>query len=582
MSAQTIPTRQLAAILAADVVGFSSMMEDDETGTLARLNHLFAEVTGPAIASCGGRVFKTMGDGFLAEFPAAIDAVSCALTIQDAVSGRLSKNALFKLRVGVHIGEVVRQEDGDVFGETVNITARLESLAENGGICISGSAYDQLHVDLQTRFHSHGPQTLKNIRKTITVYGTAGIRVAFEKRSDLADKPSLIVLPFRDIGENSPDDYFADGVVEDLITRLVSYKWLYVLGRNSTFSVQSKFASAEAKANFGVRYVLEGSIRRSQDRMRLTTQLLEARTGRNIWGKRFDGNLSDVFALQDEITSGIVATIEPALRRSEMHRLRRKATTDFTAYDLYLQGLEHFYRNDNLSIHSARTCFERAVAQDKGYAEAWAMIANCASRSALDGWADDIDQSVSQACSAAATAVQLDEGNGVVLAWASWVLALMAGKVDEARDLADRAMDLVPNSATALGLVSWVYLWSGEFEQTLTTLAKAVKLDPLDPRRAYMRGATAFTYFFQKKYTESIAISSQLADELPAYKPAQRVLAASYAVTGDLDRAKKVMSGLLNQDPSLRLTTVKRFCMFREPWMRERYLSALRASGIPE
>ncbi len=448
-----------------------------------------------------------MGDGFLAEFPVATDAVECAFRIQDLSNDRRSRGDPLRLRIGVHVGNVLQQADGDLFGDTVNISARLEALAETGSICISGAVYDHLNAHLQKHFQSYGPQALKNIRKTITIYGTLGVRLSPVVSSYLSEKPSLLVLPFRDIGESAAESYFADGVVEDLITHLVSYKWLYVLGRNSTFSIQSQSRIAEVNAHIGVRYVLKGSVRRFGSQIRLTAQLMEAKTARSIWGKTFDGSLSDIFALQDEITTGIVSTIEPAIRHSEMTRLRKKNTTDFDAYDLYLHGLKHFYRNDRPSIDAARGFFEQAITRDRDYAEAWAMSANCASRAALDGWTDHVDLAASQACEAASIAVRLDEGNGIVLAWASWVLALMGGHLDESKDLADRAIHLVPNSATALGLVSWVYLWNADFEKTLATLAKAAKLDPLDPRRAYMRGATAFTYFFQERYADAIAIS---------------------------------------------------------------------------
>ena len=342
-------TRRLAAILAADVVGFSSLMGQDEEGTLARIKSLRREVIEPKVKEHHGRVFKTTGDGLLVEFSSPVEAVRCAVGVQEALAAQAAQepSQALQLRIGINLGDIMIEEDGDVYGDGVNIAARLEQLAEPGGISISGKVYEEVRDKLPYSFEDQGEQQVKNIARPVRVYSlraapTGTGRLQQRSALPLPDRPSLAVLPFTNMSGDPEQEYFADGVVEEIITALSRVRWFFVIARNSSFTYKGRSVDIrQVGRELGVRYVLEGSIRKAGNRVRITGQLIEAASGRHVWADRFDGELADIFDLQDRITESVVGAIEPSLRRAEIERASAKPTDDLDAYDLYLQALAH-------------------------------------------------------------------------------------------------------------------------------------------------------------------------------------------------------------------------------------------------
>jgi TolB-like protein len=373
--------RRLTAILAGDVVGYSRLMGADEEGTLSRLNAHRREFLEPKIADHRGRIVKRTGDGILIEFASAVDAARCAVEIQHGMIERnapVPQDKRIELRIGIHVGDVII-EDGDIFGDGVNIAARLEGIAQPGGICISDDAYRQVRGKLDANFQDAGEQELKNIARPVRVYQLQPSGGATEAPAlALPDKPSIAVLPFQNLSGDPEQEYFADGMVEDIISGLSRIKWLFVIARNSTFTYKGRPVDVkQVGRELGVRYVLEGSVRKVADRVRITGQLIDAATGAHVWGERYDRRLEDIFALQDEITLNVVGAIEPSLRDAEIERVKRKRPDSLDAYDLVLRALPHVYVAMPEEATKAVPPLEKALALEPSYAGAHGLLAWC-------------------------------------------------------------------------------------------------------------------------------------------------------------------------------------------------------------
>src|SRR5262245_33784209 len=374
--------RRLAAIFASDIVGYSRLMGADEEGTLARLNTHRREFLEPKIAEHRGRIVKRTGDGILIEFASAVDAVRCAVEIQN---GMIERNApepqdkRIEVRIGIHVGDIII-EDNDIFGDGVNIAARLEGMAQSGGICVSDDAYRQVRGRLEANFQDVGEQELKNIARPVRVYQfhPSGIALATTPTFSLPDRPSVAVLPFQNLSGDPEQEYFADGMVEDIITGLSRIKWLFVIARNSTFTYKGRpIDIKQVGRELGVRYVLEGSVRKAADRVRITGQLIDATTGTHVWAERYDRRLEDIFALQDEITLSVVGAIEPSLRDAEIERVKRKRPDSLDAYDLVLRAIPHVYVAMPEEAAKALPILEKALALEPSYAGAHGLLAWC-------------------------------------------------------------------------------------------------------------------------------------------------------------------------------------------------------------
>ena len=386
-------TRKLAAILVSDVVGYSRLTGADEDRILARLRTLRSDLIDPTVAVHHGRIVKRTGDGAIIEFRSVVDAVRCAIEVQNGLVERnagVPEDRRIEFRVGIHVGDVVEESDGDLMGDGVNIAARLESVCDPGGVCLSGAAYEQVRDRLKEPFIDLGEKTLKNIARPIRAYAVMWDRQTAKLKSggvetppklSLPEKPSIAVLPFQNMSGDREQDYFADGMVEDIVTGLSRIKWLFVIARNSSFVYKGKAVDVrQVGRELGVRYILEGGVRKSGNRLRVTAQLVEAETGAHLWANRYDGDMEDVFNFQDRITDSVVGIVEPSVQRSEIERARRKRPDSLSAYDLYLRALPYMATSMPDDAAIATKFLEEALTLDPDYVAAHALIAWCHER----------------------------------------------------------------------------------------------------------------------------------------------------------------------------------------------------------
>jgi adenylate cyclase len=476
--------RRLVGIFAADVADYSRLMEADEVGTMRSLV-AHRGIMDRLIAEHGGRIANTAGDSVLAEFPSAVDAVQCAVEVQQRLASELS-NAKLQFRVGVHVGDIMVRE-GDLLGDGVNIAARLQAIAEPGGICISGTAHDYVRKATPFTFQELGPQRVKNIEEPVRAYAlrvTSPAPVTGERTKPLSlpDKPSIAVLAFTNMSGDPEQEYFADGVVEDIIIGLSRVRWIFVIARNSSFAYKGKVVDIrQIGRELGVRYVLEGSIRRAGNRVRITGQLVDAENGRHIWADKFDGDLADIFELQDRITESVVGAIEPSLRLAEISRSQAKPTENLNAYDLYLRALPSIYAFNEASFGQAENFLKEAVRQDPNYSDALTALADCVGRMTLNGWINDTQQGYTLACDYARKAIAADPENGLALATGAWAFSVFEGNFDQALDLANRAVRMFPNSAQVHSRIAWAFIYSGNSQKGIEQLHEAQRLSPVDP-----------------------------------------------------------------------------------------------------
>jgi adenylate cyclase len=580
-------TRRLAAILAADVAGYSRLMGADEEGTLERLKALRRELIEAKIAEHRGRIVKTTGDGMLLEFASVVDAVRCAVEVQQAMVGReidVAAEQRIRFRIGINLGDVIVDGD-DIHGDGVNVAARLEGLAEPGTVCVSAAAWEQVRGKVTFVAEDLGEQRLKNIEQPQRVFrvGTSASASTetIAKPPPLPDKPSIAVLPFTNMSGDPEQDYFADGVVEDIITGLSRARWLFVIARNSSFTYKGRAVDIrQVGRELRVRYVLEGSIRRAGNRIRITGQLIEAETGKHIWADRYDRDFKDIFALQDELTDTVVSVLEPTLRRVEIHRAMRRRPDNLDAYDLFLRALPEIYNGDAASIRRAQVLLERALSHDPTYSDAWTMLADCYNRLYNSGWITDFSQTESDMIQAATKAINSDPGNGSAFATASWVFATV-GRHPNAIEFGRRAVELHPNSAHVRSSCGWGFLCSGEFALALQQFEAAHPLSPLDPRSFITFSGTAAVYCFQQQFEQSVYWAEKALGQMPLHLPSMRFLAASLSHLGKLEEAKLVVSRILLTDA---VSSLSRFSRrrWRHEWMYDLVVAGLRQAGYPE
>jgi adenylate cyclase len=577
--------RRLAAILAADVVGASGRMEADETRTLCAIRTTMSEIIEPAASRHRGRIVKTMGDGALLEFASPVEAVLCAVEAQARIAEwaeHQPEEDGIQLRMGINLGDVVITEDGDILGDSVNVAARLESIADPGGVCVSGKVFDELQGKLDLSFEDRGEQNLKNIARPVRVYalrGTTSIRTPGPKFS-VPNKPFIAVLPFTNLSGDPEQEYFADGITEDLIAALSRCRWLFVIARNSVFTLKGRAVDIkQVSRQLGVRYVLEGSVRKAGNRVRITAQLVEAVTGTDIWAGRFDRNLMDIFALQDEITESVVSAIEPSLQAAEIERARAKATNNLEAYDLYLRALPEFYAFTEQGFRRAEALLGQAVERDPGYAEAWGALADCRGRLMVGGWTEDWDADAAQSREAALQAVQCDPDNGVVLSVAAWSLSSLSGVLDQAITFCERALYLQPNSSNVLTNCGWVLVYNDECERALACLEKARRLNPLDPRGYITLNAIGAVHFMGSRFKEAEQFTRRALEMNPNHPISRRYLTAALAQMGRLAEAAEVGRVLQSTRWEAMRTHLNRTC-YRNPEKRELLFDGLRKAGV--
>jgi len=574
--------RRLTTILAADVVGYSALMERAEEATYADVGRLKREVIEPRLVQYHGRLIKTTGDGMLAEFASPIAAVRCAVEIQDHLS---SMPDALELRIGLNLGDVIVQEDGDVYGEGINMAARLEGMADPGGILISSKVHGEVEGKLDFSFEDRGERQLKNISKPVRAYAVLRTHSSAPvtnrgKPLSLPDKPSIAVLPFQNMSGDPEQEYFADGIVEDIITALSRFKSLFVIARNSSFTYKTRLVDTkQVGRELGVRYVLEGSVRKVAGRVRITGQLIEASTGVHLWADKFDGELRDIFDLQDDVTSSVVATIAPAIERAETARSKRKPTDRLDSHDLFLRGMAASYRGR--TAFKALEFFHEAIELDEEFAAAYAMVAYVALVEQAVSGSPLSEQRREQAVRFAERAARLGHDDAFVLARSAHVLAYLGRKYDRAALLVEQAITLNTNFATAWHSRGWVAVVSDLPERAIKSFQQMTRLSPLDPLIVGALYGSAFAYFLASRYEEGLEAATR------AVQMAANVLSLAAVVVNAISLGRRVDAAdaaahLLNVDPTFRIGHVDYVFPMRSVDSRARIARALREAGLPE
>jgi len=581
-------TRRLAAILAADVVGFSKLMGQDEEGTLARIRALRRDVIEPKVQEHHGRLVKTTGDGFLVDFASPVEAVRCAVGMQAALTsaeGTHGRPEALQMRIGINLGDIIVEPDGDIYGDGVNVAARLEQVADAGGICVSGKIYEEVRDKVAAFFQDRGEQQVKNIARPVRVYALAppgAARSEASKSLPLPDKPSIAVLPFTNMSGDAEQEYFADGVIEDIITALSRFRWLFVIARNSSFTYKGRAVDIKRVGReLGVRYVLKGSIRKSGNRLRIAAQLIEASAGGHLWADRFEGPLDDIFALQDQVTAGVLSAISPKLEQAEIERANRKPTEDLQAYDYYLRGIASFRRSGQDACDEALSLFRTAFGLDPSFASAYGMAAGCYSVRKAFSRADH-KRDLAETVWLVRQVEEVGRDDAVASAAAGYALAYVVGDAEGGAAMLDRALALNPNHAIAWLFSGWAFIWRGNTEEAIERLMHAMRLSPLDPSLSHAFAGVAHAHFHAGRYEEAIAWGEKARRERSDNVAAARIIAAANALAGKMGQAQIAMRRVGELAPALRVSNL---CETLGPYAPDRYAryeQALRLAGLPE
>jgi adenylate cyclase len=569
--------RRLAAILAADVAGYSRLIGADEGGTLKRLRALRRELLDPKIAEHRGRLVKTTGDGLLVEFGSVVDALRCAVDVQREMTGRntgVPPDNRIEFRIGINVGDIV-VEDGDIFGDGVNVAARLEALAEPGGICVSARVQEDAAGKLDLSFEDIGEQQLKNISRPVRAYRVVtSARPAITRHGadpPLPDKPSIAVLPFQNMSGDPEQEYFADGMVEEIITALSRIRWLFVIARNSSFTYKGQAIDVkQVGRELGVRYVLEGSVRKAGGRVRITAQLIDAASGAHLWADRFDGSLEDVFDLQDQVATSVAGVIEPALQAAETARLANRPTADLNAYDLYLRAYAMVWSSSR-QIPEALQLMERAIARDPHYGPALAWAAFCCYRLLQDCRSEDPHAHRLKGMDFARRALAAAGDDPSVLANAAQTLAYFGEDIGAMMALIDRALAFNPSYARGWHISGVLRLWAGQPDIAIEHFEAALRLSPC-ARVGNSLAAMGHAHFFARRFDEAIPKLLLSIQEDPSVPPPYRYLAACYAHMGRLDEAREIIAQLR----AITSVVAPDASYFRNAEQRELYLSGLR------
>jgi TolB-like protein len=530
----------------------------------------------------------------LVEFASAVDAARCAVEVQRGMADEnteIPQTKRIEFRIGIHLGDIII-DDNDIFGDGVNIAARLESIAVPGGISISRAVHDQVRDRINVCFDDQGEIAPKNIARPVQVFAISGAKeskttVAPESKPALAlpDKPSIAVLPFTNMSGDPEQDYFADGMVEEIITALSHFRQLFVIARNSSFTYKGRAVDVkQIGRELGVRYVLEGSVRKAANRVRITGQLVDTGTGAHLWADRFDGGLGDIFDLQDQVTESVVGAIAPAVEKAEIERAKRKPTDSLDAYALYLHGLDRFYQGvaSRQANDEALRLFNSAIELDPDFASAYGRAALCYVWAKTNGWISGTPNEIAEVTRLAQRAVELGKDDAIALAVSGYALAFVVRDLGVGAALIDRALVLNSNSAEAWNFGGWVKNFLGEPEPALERFARAMRLSPLDPRLTAMRSGTAYAHFLLGRYDEAASWAAMALQDNPDFQSGLRIAAAINAMAGRPEQAHKAVARLRQLNPALRVSTLKDLV---GPWRAEdlsRYEEALRRAGLPE
>jgi adenylate cyclase len=581
--------RRLAAILAADVAGYSRLMGADELGTLTSLRTVRRDRVDPAIAAHNGRIVKTTGDGMLVEFASAVDAVTCAMAVQDQMAEHTGDLGI-KFRIGINIGDIII-EGSDIFGDGVNVAARIENECEPGHVFLSDDAYRQVRGKTAFAFDDLGERSLKNIDPPVRIYSVRS--VAFSKVVDvgqamelkkallLPDKPSIAVLPFSNMSGDPDQEYFADGIVEDILTALSQFKSLFVIARNSSFTYKGRAVDIkQVGRELGVRYVLEGSVRKAGGRMRITGQLIDAVTGSHLWADKIDGALEDVFDLQDEVTTRVVGAIEPSVTRAEISRAQVKSTSSLDAYDLYLKALAAHYSQTRTDTDKALSLLEEALRIDPSYLWVKAFGAYIHCLRIGQGWGAPEEREKATLLARGVLSSGADEPK--TIAFAAHAISWLAGEHDIALAAIGRALLSNPNSFDVLIRSGWVHAWTGNFDLAKEHFMRCVRLNPVDPLLGYAYCGLAFIHNLEGAYEKGAHYARLTANNMPGWIFGWIHLAVSSAYLGNPQEARAAVDRILDLNPSFAVKDYNTITSSKHGWMLERATHGLRLAGLRE
>jgi TolB-like protein/Tfp pilus assembly protein PilF len=585
--------RRLAAILAADVVGYSRLMGEDEAGTLSILKAHRREFIEPKIAEHHGHLIKLMGDGALVEFASVCDAVACAVEIQQGMvrrnaSGPAAKQVVF--RVGINLGEVLFDEN-DIYGDGVNVAARLEALAEPGGICVSSEVHGQVEGRLNLAFEDLGERRVKNIARPLRVYRVSMApadapiaRTAPDAGPSLPlpDRPSIAVLPFVNLSGDSGQEYLSDGISEDIITALSRFRWFFVIARNSSFAYKGTAVDATQVAReLGVQYLLVGSVRRAGDRVRVTAQLVETGSGHQVWAERYDRNIDDIFALQDDITESIVSTVGSEFLSAEMRRAQRAGPQHLSAWHCLMRAGWHHARYTRADVIEAQRLLRQALDLDPASAQSCCLLAFTHLMQAQFGWSESTEESIAEAVLAAGRALELDNRD----AWAHTAMGLVdliSYRHDQAIARFEKATDLNPSLAHAHAALGQALVLAGEHERAEEQIRRAIRLSPRDPFSVYWYAHLGLAAFVAERYEEAIDWAGKTIQQNPNFPGGHRLLASSLGHLGQLAEARQALDQLLRLMPGMQADDVRRQVPFKKAADMERYLDGLRKAGLAD
>jgi TolB-like protein/class 3 adenylate cyclase len=583
--------RRLAAVLATEVAGYDRLMAADEEGTLSRLKAIKKTLVDPTFAAHRSRVIKTPGDRMLVEFASAVDAVRSAVEVQGMMAGQnaaLPPEQWIEFRIGIHVGDIIF-DDNDIYGDGVNIAARLEDLAEPGGICLSEGAHRELRGKVDIGCDDLGPQVLKHIADPVRVWrvrtgaqGAASAQAASPAQAAplaLPVKPSIAVLPFDNMSNDPAQEYFADGLVEDIITALSRFKSLFVIARNSSFTYKGRVVDIrQVGRELGVRYVLEGSVRKAGSRLRITGQLIDAATGSHLWAEKFDGAIEDVFELQDKVASSVAGIIDPLLLDTEIKRAAHRPTADMNSYDLYLRALPLIRAWARDAIAEAIGFLETAVARDPNYGPALASLALCHSQNFLSGWGDPAVES-GKARTLARRAREAAPEDPMSITSAAGALLSVGEDTNVLKKMVDGALGRNPSHAFGWLWSGWIRTVTGEADLAIEHFEMSLRLDPRAARKAFHLTGLGICHFWRRRFDKAAAILETSFDELPTYTMTLWFLAACYAQMGRLDQARDfaarhgIVSGGQGEKVAL---------MYGDPEQRDLLISGLKLATAAE
>jgi adenylate cyclase len=582
--------RRLAAIWAGDIAGYSRLMGLDEEGTLRQLKGHRKELVDPKITEHRGRIVKTTGDGMLVEHASVVDAVRCAVDIQRGMVER-NTNAppekRIEFRIGINVGDIIIDGD-DIFGEGVNVAARLQALADPGGIMVSRVVHDQVQDKLGFEFDDLGEQSVKNIARPVGVHRVhlteqlprSVTSVAGNTERAASERPSIAVLPFVNMSGDPEQEYFADGISEDIITGLSKLRWFFVIARNSSFIYKGKAVDVKRAAReLGVRYVLEGSVRKGGNRVRITAQLIDAATGNHVWADRYDGDLSDIFALQDEITHKVVAAIEPKLLEAEAMRSQNRPPEDLGAWDMVIHANSLFWRLNKAEGEAAIAMLKRAVDRYPDYGPAHSMLAFMLMVAGRLAWTSaELEAQGPEAERLAKRATSLDNSDP----WAHLALGFVAYEkrlTDEAIDEFKRALELNPNFAAAHGYLALALALGGRCAEAIAHGEQAIRMSPHDPQVGLFNVALAAAHYLEGRLPEAIGFGRKAVQQLPQLSGAHRIYVASLGQAGQLDEARMALQCLKEVQPGISIAWIEKYVPYTATTM-PKFLEGMRKAGL--